>query len=435
MRLLRRPTPAEPERPLLNRIRWGLTAWYLALLLCILAVLGAATYFSLQRRLLADLSERLEVKARQEAVSPGVQRMLLEGTHQPPQYEHELRENLLTYVVNPAGKTVSSDLPLPYLPVRSAVHSALAGRSDFRLITPPDAQGHYAVFTQPVRRDGRIIGAVQVAGSTNSDEHALGDLLEIFLLVGATSVILAMPAGMFLAGRALSPIRQSLARQRDFVADASHELRTPLTILQAGTELALQSQDPPEYRETLEHNLRQAQHMARLVADLSTLARSDSGQVILEEAQLDLVPLLQETLNQVRPLADTKEIILSHRWSASLPVHGDRQRLGQLFLILLDNAIKYTPAGGKVTVSAAALRKSIARVTVSDTGIGIPAQDLPLIFERFYRVDKARSREEGGTGLGLSIARWIARAHGGEITAVSTEGQGSTFTVQLPLTK
>ncbi|MDA8146490.1 MAG: hypothetical protein M0Z27_10590, partial [Thermaerobacter sp.] len=98
MRLLRRPTPAEPERPLLNRIRWGLTAWYLALLLCILAVLGAATYFSLQRRLLADLSERLEVKARQEAVSPGVQRMLLEGTHQPPQYEHELRENLLTYV-------------------------------------------------------------------------------------------------------------------------------------------------------------------------------------------------------------------------------------------------------------------------------------------------------------------------------------------------
>ena len=228
-------------------------------------------------------------------------------------------------------------------------------------------------------------------------------------------------------------LHESFLRIRQFSADASHELRTPLTIVRGEIEIALRSPRTPEgYRRVLESTLEEILRLTSIIDNLLTLAKADRGLYRAEFSEVDMKTLLDELFEDSCILASEKHIAVTLEAGSPVMIVGDRLRLRQLFLNLIDNAIKYTPDGGKVTL-ALERENGLVVFRVSDTGIGIPDADLPRIFDRFYRVDKARSREMGGTGLGLSIAKWIAELHRGTITVDSEVLKGAVFTVRLPL--
>jgi two-component system, OmpR family, sensor kinase len=229
----------------------------------------------------------------------------------------------------------------------------------------------------------------------------------------------------------LESIDAAYQTQKRFVSDASHELRAPLTALQGNLELLKRKQAIPEAEreEILTEIECEASRMTRLVADLLVLARADAG-IVLKRCPVDLDATALEAFREARHLAQGQSLTLDPFVPAR--VEGDEDRLKQLVLGLLDNALKYTPAEGLVTVGLIP-KGSEVEVIVSDTGVGISAEDLPHVFERFYRADPARGRDPGGTGLGLSIARWIVEQHEGEIRIESELNKGTTVRVRLPL--
>ena len=303
----------------------------------------------------------------------------------------------------------------------------------------------------------------------------LGSLYVIFLILIPIAVALSVIGGLALAKKSLQPVDEvttrarritaenldqtipvhiaddeigrltvtindmigrlhdSFARVRQFSADASHELRTPLTIMRGEIELALRSRKTPEeYRRVLESGLEEILRLTAIIDNLLTLAKADRGEGEAEFSEVDLKAMIDELYEDGTMLASSKNIKVVLRVNTPMMIVGDRMRLRQLFLNLIDNAIKYTPAGGAVTL-AMERQDSAVVFRIADTGIGIPAEDVGKIFDRFYRVDKARSREMGGTGLGLSIAKWIVELHRGTITVTSEPQKGSVFTVRLPM--
>lgn len=340
----------------------------------------------------------------------------------------------------------------------------------------------FATMNRPGREPTRIIlssgddsssGILLIGRSTASVSQVLDQLALVHVIGGFVTLLLAGAGGLFMANRALKPVDemtrtareisstdlsrrievgssdelgkladtlnqmiarldQSFQAQRRFTADASHELRTPAAIIQAESTLALsKNRGPEEYRSSLELISRESEHMAGLIEKLLSVSRSDSGQPLkFEEIELD--GLLDDLTAEFRPLCLSRQLDCRIANSERIKVTGDRLELRRLFINLYDNAIRYTPPGGSITLSAA-IQNGFIEVSVTDTGIGIPEENLAHIFDRFYRVDKARSRVEGGSGLGLAICRQIAEAHGGRIEVKSSPGQGSIFTVFLPL--
>ncbi len=278
---------------------------------------------------------------------------------------------------------------------------------------------------------------VQIGRSTDPEEAALSQLRTVLLAVLGVSIVPAVVGGFLLSGRALRPIKAAMDSQRTFIADASHELRTPVAVVQTNAELlkrhmkwrrAGRSADDVV---ALEDILSESDRLGRMVDQMLTLAQADAGQERLSPSDVELNELAEETARSMKALAEARGIVLDTRTNGQIQVRGDRERLRELLVILLDNAIKYTDAGGRVELAVDRTQKR-AMVEVTDTGRGIPSASLPNIFDRFYRVDKARSRESGGTGLGLAIARHIAEAHDGSIHIESKEGKGTTVTVALP---
>jgi len=231
-------------------------------------------------------------------------------------------------------------------------------------------------------------------------------------------------------------LERAFKRVTQFTADASHELRTPIALMRTRTEVALRKQrSEAEYRETLLRINQELERTSALIENLMTLARADAGSEALQVAPTNLNELLLEISETARLLAEGKSIQYDQRFPETpLSVTGNAQSLRRLFLILIDNAVKYTPHGGRISV-VLDTSDGAAVTQIRDTGVGISAEDLPYIFERFYRADESRSRESGGTGLGLSIAQWIAEAHQGKISVVSKVGEGSVFRVQIPLSE
>jgi heavy metal sensor kinase len=226
-------------------------------------------------------------------------------------------------------------------------------------------------------------------------------------------------------------LEQSVAEIRRFTADASHELRTPLTAIRTEAEVALSKpMDVSDYHQLLGSILEECERLTRLTEQLLTLAREDRGLGAGVDKSVDVHALLEDVVRTMTPLAEAKGLKLRLEGRARGHVRGDDSRLRRVFVNLLDNAIKYTPRGA-VEVRCEQADHEV-RVTVRDEGIGIPPEHLPRVFDRFYRVDKARSRELGGTGLGLSIAKTIVVAHGGRIDLTSIPGQGTICTVTLP---
>jgi len=233
----------------------------------------------------------------------------------------------------------------------------------------------------------------------------------------------------------IARLEEAFQKQRQFAADASHELRTPLAIIQAESSLALdKKRTQVEYRRSLELVSQEVSYMSDIIGKLLLLARQDAGSEPLNFQEVNVRDLFTELSSDLEALAQEKGVAFNLGPMDNLTVKGDRFKLRQLFLNILDNAIRYTASGG--TVSSSLVRKNgSAFVSISDTGMGIPAEDLPFIFDRFYRVDKARSRTDGGMGLGLAIASSIAKLHGGDIEVESQVGKGSTFYISLPLSE
>jgi heavy metal sensor kinase len=233
----------------------------------------------------------------------------------------------------------------------------------------------------------------------------------------------------------LERIELAFLRITEFTADASHELRTPIALIHAEAELALRrSRDESEYREALQHILLEAERTAKLLEELLALARADSGGEALDIQPVDLLTTLRESTSKWNQVALLRNLQFEERLDVQrLPVTGDENALRRVIDILLDNALKYTPSPGKVTLSAEEKNGRVV-VSVEDTGIGIAPEDQVRVFERFYQVDKARSRELGGAGLGLAIAQWIVQLHQGSIAVKSAMGRGSVFRVEIPAT-
>ena len=233
----------------------------------------------------------------------------------------------------------------------------------------------------------------------------------------------------------LSRLDRSFESLRQFTADASHELRTPLSIIRGEAEVALsQNRDEAEYRESLAIVQDEARRLSRMVDDMLALARADDGQQRLNVEEFYLNDLVEECARSSQVLALAKGISLTVDPATDITFRGDESLLRRMIVNLLDNAIKYTPSGGHVSVKVTSKDGGV-EITVADTGIGIPAEATTRIFERFYRADRARSRSDGGSGLGLSIAKWVAEVHNGSIDLDSRPGGGSTFTVSLPQSK
>jgi heavy metal sensor kinase len=234
----------------------------------------------------------------------------------------------------------------------------------------------------------------------------------------------------------LSRIESAFRHVTQFTANASHELRTPLALIRATSEVALLrvNGNADAYREALHRILREAEKNSALLDDMLLLARADASSTALALKPLEFSGHMEQVCERVLPLAQEKRVRLERRGiGTNLWVMADASHLKRLWLILLDNAIKYTAEGGSISVCWNAVSAEMLMCEVRDTGIGIAAADLPHIFERFFRADKARSREDGGAGLGLSLARWIVDAHRATIEVESTIGQGSVFRVAVPL--
>lgn len=234
----------------------------------------------------------------------------------------------------------------------------------------------------------------------------------------------------------ITALRRLEKVRKDFVANVSHELRTPLTSIKGYVEALLDGalSNPAQAEPFLNIILKQADRLNLIIEDLLQLSQIESGQVQFKREPVDLSGLLERTLAMIKPLADKKRHTVHLRLPPDLPlVCGDEERLGQVFTNLLDNAVKYTPAGGTIDIAGRRFGAGHVELSVADTGVGIPQADRPRVFERFYRVDKARSRELGGTGLGLSIVKHIVEAHEGTIWVEGNDPIGSRFVLRLPI--
>lgn len=295
-------------------------------------------------------------------------------------------------------------------------------------------QVHLIIAKADVSTRDHVIGTLYIGKDISFLYQLLTWLFVIlfFLMVVFFGVALYVSSKM--SKKAMIPIRNAFDRQREFVADASHELRTPLSVLLSSIDAVEMTVDTKEddYVHKLLFNMKdEVKRMTNLVSDLLTLARSDSGKIERSNDLFDFTPVVKKVINSLEPFAKEKDIPLQYDVPESIVGYGDQQRLTQLLYILLDNALKYTPNKGKVQLSLSPKQGELW-IEVQDTGIGIPPEEQQLIFERFYRADKARTREIGSYGLGLSIAKWIVDIHQGSIQVNSEVGKGSTFIVKIP---
>jgi signal transduction histidine kinase len=421
---------AAGDARLLRRTWRRLIFWSGGITLVILVVLGAAIYLAVDRSLSDSTEQRLLLRASQISAIVG------QTPGQPAGFPQQLPTGLafggpssgtLALVIGPGNESVGpQNSRFDGLPDMAAVEAARKGAVDVRKTSV--AGTPIQLVSEPVVRDGQTY-VVQIVADRTAEARALQQLVAVLLIGGVAAFGLSVVGGALYARRALVPIRESLRRQREFAADASHELRTPLAVVRGSVEHLQRHPDSTisQQVETLDDIKAETDHLTQLVESLLLLARADSGAIEIEHQPLDLADATTAALEPLTGLAADKGVTL--RLDAQpTPTAGDGLRLRQLVTILVDNGIRHSPAGGSVTVTVQP-GGDRAVLTVSDQGPGIKADDLPHVFERFWRAPDAPS---GGSGLGLSIAHWIVERHGGTIEATSPATGGARFEVRLP---
>jgi signal transduction histidine kinase len=418
---------------LFQQARWKLTLWFTAVVAVIFAVVGIAIFVYAGRALFDGVDSDLEARAQREVLRPLASQILNPEDQGALEiataggYSYAITTDTgqilrATGNVDPEGLAEVSQLPSPTSSDAVFVNTRSTDGDDLR------------VYVRPIETfQGRTL-YLQVARSTEPERQALRQLLTILVVGGGAGLVLAMAGGFWLSGRALTPIRTAMDKQKEFVADASHELRTPLALIRANAEILKRDSGKPidENIASVDDIIHETDRLAALVGQMLTLARADTNQPPPQFVPVDLNDLARDAAREMRLLADPRDISIEVQADGETIVSGDPLRLRELITILLDNSLKYSEEGAAVTVR---LHPDSGRavLAVSDTGRGIPPEAVPKLFDRFYRADKARSREMGGSGLGLSIAKWIADVHKGTIGIESAPGKGTTVTVGLPL--
>jgi signal transduction histidine kinase len=413
---------------MLDRMRWRLTLGYAGIFALILLFLATAAVIGFSRELTKQQDTLLTQEAKDQAKN------LLYG---------EDREILASgsaefswVALDPGGRVTNRDptavdLGTLGLPSRELAEEALE-EDEVVSATIRGPQGSARVVSMPMREEsGEVVGVIQYARSLQGVRETVYRLLLVLLPLGLGGLGLAVLGGRFMADRAMRPVHGSFERQRAFVADASHELKTPLTLIRADAEVVLyRGRLNAEDRKLVEHALAETDRMGAVLSDLLLVARLDAGKLDVAKKPFDLAPALSQEVERFGARAAGKEVRLEVEAPDELPAQGDAKRTEQILAVLLDNAVRFTPPGGRIVVRGR-LRDRWAEASVTDSGPGIAPEHLSRVFDRFYRAEAARSRG-GGTGLGLAIARDLARAQGGDLTAENTNGGGAAFRLRLP---
>ncbi len=467
-------------------IRTRLTIWYTAILTLILCVFGTGIYFYVTWQTIQNLDSRLAQSA--EAA------LNLALTRRPTFEQRDGRQilrlqgldvlrasQIYVQLIGPSGLILATSpnitgefLSLPLDPqalnatMRSSDGLAIFSESQHRGAPP------IRVFTKAlITNNGDVVGYIQVATSLEELKTAQNSLLFALSIMGGSGILFSAIVGAWMARRALRPVdeltRTAMAiyraenlekrvtvpktndevgrlsqafnemlerlsllfrAQQRLIADVSHELRTPLTVIRGNVDLLRMGECCD--KELLDAITEESDRMTRMVKNLSLLSQMDAGVLQLNLKQINVQQLLASILRSAQIISAGK-VSVSAMSEPDLTIEADPDQAKQVLLNLVENAIKYTPEGGEVKIEATGSYNNYARISVSDNGPGIPEKDLPHIFERFYRVDKSRSRALGGSGLGLSIAHSIVQAHHGQIIVRSKEGVGTTFDVYLPV--
>ena len=461
-------------------IRTKLTFLYTFLLGVCLVFFGFFLYFTLSRSLLDNTDARIKTIA--ETISKTALRPS-SALGIPKHFDLILERffgiktsGKFIQIMDGSGKVIyqSSSLEGFELPLsKETFQNAVEGKMTFETIRLAGGE-KVRVAVYPVREREELISLVQIGASLRTVQNTLESLLYILYIATSIALMLAGIIGWLLASRALKPVDEitqtarqigaksldqrlvvqgprdeigrlvetfnemisrlesSFNRTKQFTADASHELRTPLTILKGETEIALKTEKSVKgLKAVLKSNLEEINHLVDMVKKLLFLSREDAGVRDMPVETVKLDKLILEKYEQAKRLAEEKGINMSIVKNDKVSVKGDQFRLRELLLNLIDNAVKYTPSGGDITLTLEG-SNGFAKVIVADTGIGISKEDCPHVFDRFYRVDKARVRSEGGSGLGLNICKQIVEAHKGSVELKSELGKGSAFIVHLP---
>jgi heavy metal sensor kinase len=472
-------------------LRARLALWHAGLLAFTLIILSAATLLLLRNVLSSRADEALRDYADKTArmIASTLYQTSVGGRTPPARFlDKDLQEwgrqiqvvDAHTGVVRDRSEGLASHrLPTDM----DARVNGLKGRPTYQ--TRFDLGEHpVRIVTVPVQMGNDVPYLVQTASSLEGVEDALRRTSLILLVLTPSVFLLSLLGGRLLVGRSLQPVDamtrtamsmepgqlnrrieatgtddeiarlasafnemmarldRSFRQVQQFSADASHELRTPLTSIRGEAEVALMSDlTTEEHRRVLKSIVDEVERMSAIVENLLLLARADAEQIQVRRKRVSLDEIVMQVYEQMEGLARRKQVSLDIAAMEEAAVSGDGLWLGQIITNLVNNALKYTPEGGAVTISLTVCNEPtedgpltpMARVAIADTGPGIPAEHLPRIFDRFYRVDSGRSRDAGGVGLGLNIAQWAAESHGGRIEVESEVGKGSVFSLLLPL--
>jgi len=481
----------------LRSLRFKLTLWYVLILGILLISFSTFLYFTLSKSLYRDIDNKLKSLAEliaSESSSP-LSKFSFGTIDQALEASMNLKPiGKFIQVLDESGNIgrKSDNLRNVQLPISlNALKNASKGLVTFETNRTIE-NTPLRIMTFPVVENSHVTKIVQIASSLEGVEDALNKLFLILIISVPSTLIIASLGGQFLAHKALKPVDnitqtarmitsqnlnqrinppkvkdeisrlietfnemisrldQSFRQMKQFSSDASHELKTPLTILKGEVEVMLRKERTShEYQQTLKSNLEEINRMSQIVEDLLTLSKADTEEIRLNKEKVNLTEILNEVVAQMNRLAASKKLHLSgSNHHQDIHIFGDALRLRELFINLIENGIKYTEEGGSIRIilqkeylppmrdqsdRVEREKGEFVKIIVSDTGIGIAKDDQERIFNRFFRVDKARSREQGGSGLGLSICKWIVEAHQGEIEVESKLGKGSSFIVRLPI--
>ncbi len=458
---------------MVNSLRFRLTAWYVAFFTLLLVLFSLSLYRVLSKAMLTHLDETLRTHADTAAALFEDELVEMNGDAVKAAAEtvSEMRFSGGAVAVLAGGRVLGASASAPLAELAAVAARAAAagtpevvlameqwGANGARAAVHRSLPAYFVIAAEPL---DTVIASLQVArraiffglpflvGMAAAGGYLLasrslaplrsmaeqtrrigGATLHTRLEIGRAAEELQTLAASF--NELLSRLDQSFESMRRFVADASHELRTPIAVIRGEADVALvQDRPAAEYRESLAIILDESRRLSRLVDDLLNLARADAGHVRLEVREFYFNELLAEACRSAQAAALARNIQLECSGGPDIPFRGDEELLRRLVVNLLDNAIRYTPPGGRVSASLDAEPAEL-RLRVRDTGVGIGPEEAPHVFERFYRIDKARSREAGGFGLGLSIVKWIAESHQGAVALSSRPAEGSVFTVTLP---
>jgi len=463
-----------------KRTDFKITLWYIVTFLVTTSIIFTFMYMRIRHHLIKEIDRFLQDESREFALK--ISETPMDFNEAIKEYERDTlgREYYPIYfrVLDENGMIIATSRNFGEIvyPINQEKLKGIAVGSRYvETVKVPGRRTPFRILISRLIVDKKFDSVIQIGTRMRSMSKTLGNLSENILTAIPIVLILGTMGGWILARRGLAPIayitkatqkitatnlgnrlksrqsndeldqliatinemvsrlEDSFKRMNQLTADVSHELRTPLSAMRGEAELLLSKPRPTgEYRKALVTSIEKLDFLARMIDDLILLSKFDSNEAGLQMIPVKLAQLVTNLWEFFKVLAEQKGITFSVGEIEQAAVAGDRTRLQQLFTNLIDNAIKFTASGGHIDIS---LRNDgrFAKVSISDTGIGIPNAEFKHIFERFYQVDKARGKESGGVGLGLSICQWIAKAHHGKIALESAVGKGSHFVVSLPL--